>query len=268
MNVVIVGLLALVSVPINQMTPDAVDTYLLSLQRDMPSYVDRLDRVVHDSIGTPYHDGPLGEGPDGGYDKDPLIDLSRADCVTFVEQSVALAIGISLDDTTRKLQQIRYSGGKVDFATRNHFMIADWIPNNPWCEDVTTQLGVPVESLTRTISKAAFFRLVKAPEVGQDVPDRDVTINYIPINSAAEAVKHIQKPSVVVFVGKIDWLFALHCGIYLPDAQGGGALYHASSKAGAVAAMDLAAYATEQSSRYLGFTVYEIGQPTFSPAEP
>lgn len=249
--------------PVIGQSPAEVDSYLLSLQADKSDYMARFRQVVLDSVGTPYFDGPLGEGPGAAYDSDPLIDLSRVDCVTFVEQCAALAGGRDLADATAKLQQIRYAGGHVDYATRNHFMVADWVPNNSWCKDVTNTLGLTAESLTRKISKAGFFRLVKAPDVGQDIADRDVTISYLPIGLAAEAAKRIEKPSLVVFIGKIDWLFALHCGIFLPDGQGGGTLYHASSKAGQVAGMDFGAYAGEQSGRYLGFTVYEITPPAF-----
>lgn len=268
MNPMIFALLVLAGTPLYQQDPADVTVYLTELQRDTPDYLDRLARVVRDSVGTPYHDGPLGEGPNAQYDTDPLIDLSRVDCVTFVEQSAALAAGGDFDHATERLQQIRYAGGRVDFATRNHFTIADWIPNNPWCHDVTGMLGLPVQRVTRTISKADFFRRVKAPELGQDLPDRDVTIAYVPVSAAEEAAARITKPSLIVFIGKIEWLFALHCGIYLPDSAGGGALYHASSKAGTVTAVPLSDYVREQSSRYLGFTVYEISAPAPESAVP
>ena len=104
--------------------------------------------------------------------------------------------------------------------------------------------------------------------MGQSIADRAVSIAYLPIASAPAAALRIRKPSLVVFIGKIDWLFALHCGIFLPDASGGGTLYHASSKAGKVAGMDLADYAQEQSARYLGFTVYEITPPVPASSAP
>lgn len=221
----------------------------------------RLEQVIVDSLGTPYHDGPLGEGNGAPYDADPLIDLSRVDCVTFVEQSVALASAPNLVQATEVLQHFRYQNGQIDFLHRNHFMLVDWAPNNSWCKETTTDFGIETGKVTRMISKAGFFRKVKAPELGQDIPDRDVTVTYIPISQAAALAHAIEKPSLVVFIGHVDWLFALHCGIYLPDGPEGGKLVHASSKAGAVAAMDLAAYAASQSERYLGMAVYEIREP-------
>lgn len=243
---------------------DQLDGYLADLQGRKMAYPARVAMVARDAVGTTYADGPLGEGPTGVYDQDPLIDLARVDCVTYVEQCLALAAARSYEDAVAKLQTIRYAGGRVDFSTRNHFMVADWLSNNPWCVARTTELGVPFERLTRTISKRDFFKLVKAPELGGDIADRAVSIAYIPAARASEAAAAIRVPALVVFIGKIDWLFALHCGLYVPEAGGGGKLYHASSKAGAVTATDLDAYVASQSKRYLGFTVHEITTPPFA----
>ena len=245
--------------------PDAVDAYLADLARENLTYPERVAVVARDAVGTEYRDGPLGEGPGGTYDSDPLIDLTCADCVTYVEQCLALAASANYKEATDKLQQIRYAGGAVDFATRNHFMVADWLAENAWCVEQTKALGVPVAQVTRTISKRDFFQRVKAPGLGNDVADRDVTVNYIPVAQAGGAAAAIKQPSLIVFIGKIDWLFALHCGLFLPD-ENGGLLYHASSKAGAVTPVKLADYVASQPKRYLGFTVHEITAPPF--AEP
>jgi D-alanyl-D-alanine carboxypeptidase/D-alanyl-D-alanine-endopeptidase (penicillin-binding protein 4) len=246
-----------------QQAPES-DSYLAKLHGPDSNFLQRLEHVVADSVGTPYHDGPLGEGPGAPYDEDPLIDLSRVDCVTFVEQSIALASASSLADATKVLQGYRYKNGQIDFLHRNHFMLVDWTPNNPWCLESTAKLNIETKTVTRSISKAAFFRQVKAPELGQDIPDRDVTVTYIPIEQADALAKAIKKPSLVVFIGHVDWLFALHCGIFLPDDAGSGKLYHASSTAGKVAAMKLESYAASQSKRYLGMAVYQISDPSLS----
>ena len=244
--------------------PLETDAYLARLQGPESTFLQRLEQVIQDSVGTPYHDGPLGEGPQAPYDTDPLIDLSRVDCVTFVEQSVALASASTLAEATEELQDYRYKDGQVDFLHRNHFMLVDWTPNNPWCLESTAKLGIETKTVTRGISKAAFFRRVKAPELGQDIPDRDVTVTYIPIDRAKAVTEAIKKPSLIVFIGHVDWLFALHCGIFLPDGTGSGMLYHASSAAGKVAPMNLESYAASQSKRYLGMAVYEISDPSLS----
>lgn len=257
-------LLSVLGATIYVQAPLETDAYLAKLHGPESTFLQRLEQVILDSVGTPYHDGPLGEGPNAPCDTDPLIDLSRVDCVTFVEQSVALASASSLSEATKVLQGYRYKDGQIDFLHRNHFMLVDWPPNNPWCLESTAKLGIETKIVTRTISKAGFFRRVKAPELGQDIPDRDVSVTYIPIEQADALEKAIKKPSLVVFIGHVDWLFALHCGIFLPDDAGSGKLYHASSAAGKVAAMNLESYAASQSKRYLGMAVYEISDPSLS----
>jgi hypothetical protein len=261
MNTWAVALLSVLSTAIYEQTASETDAYLTKLHTPESTFQARLDRVVTDSLGTPYHDGPLGEGPGAPYDPDPLIDLSRVDCVTFVEQSVALASAGSFARATEVLQNYRYKDGQIDFLNRNHFMLVDWVPNNPWCNDTTSALGIETRNVTRTIRKADFFRRVKAPDLGQDIPDREVSITYIPIEQADAVARSVEKPSLIVFIGHVDWLFALHCGIYLPDAPERGKFVHASSKSGKVVAMDLAAYAASQAERYLGMAVYEIQDP-------
>ncbi|MCC6145100.1 MAG: DUF1460 domain-containing protein [Candidatus Hydrogenedentes bacterium] len=241
--------------------PADVDAYLHDLFQSHAGFDNRLLEVIRQGIDTPYQDGPLGEGPDGKHDRDPLIDLSHVDCVTYVEQSIALAACPSYDQAFQKLQEIRYKEGKIDFETRNHFMIADWIPNNGWVKDATGTLGVDLVSLTRTISKRDFFPLVKAPELGQDTPDQTYTVQYVPANQVAAALPKMPSPALVLLIGaKPDWLFVVHCGFFVREADGTGKLYHASSKAGKVVAQDLEAY-LKDSTRHLGFKVYTIGDP-------
>lgn len=257
------GLIAftVLSSPLFQMSPAEVDSYLDTLGREQDRFPRRLERIALEALGTPYTDGPLGEGPEGTYDKDPLMDLSRADCVTFVEQSVALAAAKSYQEAFDGLQHIRYKGGKIDFEMRNHFMISDWIANNPWCRDISRDLGVETVTSTRVISKRDFFVRVKAPGLGEEEQDRTVTIQYVPSASGGEAAVKLPSPALIVFIGKVDWLFALHCGLFIRDESGKGQLVHASSKAAMAVAMDLADYLTENETRYLGFTAYALDKP-------
>jgi D-alanyl-D-alanine carboxypeptidase/D-alanyl-D-alanine-endopeptidase (penicillin-binding protein 4) len=216
----------------------------------------RLAETVAVTLGTPYDDGPLGEGPGAPYDSDPLIDLTRVDCVTYIEQAVALASSSDLKSATEFLQQIRYKGGKVDYASRNHFLEADWLRNNAWCKDVSGSLGLETVALTRTIDRADFFRRTNAPSVGQRLPVEQVTIHYLPNSLAQAAEAKLPDGCIVAFVGKVDWLFSLHCGIWL-----NGKLHHASSKSGKAVAMDLSDYVDGQANRYLGFIAYKINPP-------
>jgi len=260
---VVIGLLLALAAPAAWYAQDAaeVDAVLRGWHAEHGAYTTRLEAIVRASLGTPYADGPLGEGPAGEHDTDPLIDLTRVDGGTFVAQTAAVAKCDAYDAATAFLQGIRYADGEIGFARRNHFMIADWVRNNAWVADITAKLGVATESLTRTISKRDFFERVKAPGLGEDTPDKPVTIQYIPTADVAEAEPRFPKLALVVFIGKVEWLFALHCGWYVREEGGAGKLFHASSKAGKVVAVDLHDYLAEQEDRYLGIAVYAVTEP-------
>lgn len=254
-------LLVLASGPVYEMAPPDVESYIQELQRQYPTFEERLSAVVQQSLGTPYADGPLGEGPDGAFDTDPLIDLTRVDCVTFMEQSIALAAGPSYDHMFDLLQQIRYKDGIIEYEHRNHFFITDWIENNPFCVEVTDDLDVPTKKIKRTISRKDFFKRVNAPGLGSDSPNRAEELTIVPTDHVQAAEDALPSPAIVVFVGKVDWLFALHTGLFIRHADGTGHLYHASSKAGEVVAMDLSDYVAEQGGRYLGIAAYRVTAP-------
>src|SRR5690606_30321475 len=82
-------------------------------------------------VGLPYgKNGPLGEGPLGKYDQDPLYRFDTFDCTTYVETIMALAQAKDVDEFEYLLNNIRYEGGIIDYLKRNHFTDLQWIPNN------------------------------------------------------------------------------------------------------------------------------------------
>ena len=74
--------------------------------------------------------GPLGEGDEGKYDKDPKYRFDAFDCTTYVETITALMASKTVDDFKKNMDRIRYENAEVDFVKRNHFTDLDWIPNN------------------------------------------------------------------------------------------------------------------------------------------
>jgi len=251
--------LLLAVTPLAEMSPQAVDAFLAA-QPPALTWTKRVHTVAEAALATPYKDGPLGEGPSGRFDQDPLIDLSRVDCVTYVEQVLALAASESYDEAFSRLQAIRYREGTIDFSTRHHFFISDWIAHNGFCRDISSGLGVETQPLTRTIGRKKFFDKATSGELGAGIKDQVESIRYVPLSHGATAEQKLPEAALLVFVGKIDWLFALHCGLYLKD-EAGGMLYHASSKSGKVVKVALADYLRENAGRYLGFTAYSVAQP-------
>ncbi|MGQ0506211.1 MAG: N-acetylmuramoyl-L-alanine amidase-like domain-containing protein [Myxococcaceae bacterium] len=104
---------------------------------------ERLIAASEGFLGTPYVISPLGEGPGTLPDPDPLSRFDAVDCLTFVEEALALALSKRPDEFEGLLTRIRYRGA-VSYVERNHLMEASWIPSNVkkgFIEDVTDQYG-------------------------------------------------------------------------------------------------------------------------------
>jgi hypothetical protein len=105
----------------------------------------RLDAFSKMFIGLPYgFGGPLGEGPDGRYDQDPLYRFDTFDCTTYVETMVSLALSRSTGEFEVMMNTIRYENGEVDYLKRSHFTDLWWIPRNVRngiLTDITKDLG-------------------------------------------------------------------------------------------------------------------------------
>ncbi|MBN1894028.1 DUF1460 domain-containing protein [bacterium] len=195
-------------------------------------------------MGKPYVNDPLGEAFQDGVDDDPRFNLECADCVTLIEQSLALALSGGKEDFLGILDRIRYRGGAVSFFNRNHFFVADWIPHNSWIvEDVTTVIGGSYsERCSRTIGRTKFFasKGMTIPQIA-DIPNYETY--FIPFKDADKILSRIQKPLIVVFIGNQDWLFARHTGILFKDPKSGEIMIrHASSLRMRVVDQDLREY--------------------------
>jgi len=243
-----------------EMSQTALDEYLKALTARQPDFGARLVDVAERSVGTPYASDPLGEGPGGTVDKDPMMDLTRVDCVTFIEQAIALAASDSYRSAFDTLQKIRYKRGEVAFEKRNHFMIADWIASNTFCRDVSAELKVPTATVKRTMGRKHFFESKNLPDLAKSVKEETLELTYVPNAQAASAEKNLPSPALILFIGKVDWLFTLHCGLFIRGDDGKGRVYNASSTEGKVVAADFAPI-FEKTARYLGFTAYKISKP-------
>lgn len=211
-------------------------------------------------LGTPYFNGPLGEGDHGGPDPDPRVDFARADCVTYLEQSLALALAVPErpESFLDALDAIRYLDGEVGFASRNHYMVRDWIPANEWLlKDVTASVGGDhTRRVHRTIDRVAFLRDQGAePRPGVD-DVRELTIDIIPSASVAAVQSGIRAGDLVFWVGGVEGIFVLHTGLAV-RGDGGDLLFrHGSSRAGRALDEPFAAYAKRQ--KFEGFLVLRL----------
>ncbi len=190
-------------------------------------------------LGSRYRRDPLGEGPDGDIDRDPRLDVEGFDCVTLIEHALAFEVAggdAGEEEFLPVLDKIRYRAGEVDFRTRNHFFVADWIPQNSWLvEDVTSSVGGDVtELLTRRMGRRSFFRSRQIEGI-DGLEDEDRSTWVIPASAVPAVVDRLEDGMIVVLIGRLDWLFARHTGLLVAKSEGSGWLMrHASTSAGVV----------------------------------
>jgi hypothetical protein len=212
---------------LRSMTTGQVDAFIREVHAEVPDLAARVEVFSRAQLGIPYRLGPLGEGPDGAFDTDPLLSFQEADCVTFVEQTLALAFGRDLASAEDVLRRIRYDGGMIRYACRNHFTEADWLPNNikaGFLEDITGAVaGADLKVATKTVDKAAWYgqktaealegealralpaadkeRLALAwRESGKDLPPQAVSLPYLPMAVLPKHLDAVPSGTVVSIV--------------------------------------------------------------------
>jgi hypothetical protein len=223
------------------------------------SLTERFVEATRLLLGTPYHDGPLGEGDAGGPDPDPRYDFERADCVTYLEEALALSLASEGMRFLEALDAIRYRGGSVTYADRNHYMVLDWVPANAWIvEDVTREIGGAfTQTVHRTIDRAAFLREHGA-EPRETIDDRrELSIEVIPIEALARVEPALRSGDLVFWVGKREGICVVHTGLAVRSEKGELLHRHASSKAGQALDESFADYAG-RASFAVGFMILRV----------
>jgi hypothetical protein len=211
-----------------------------SLVRDAraaESMPQRLLRVSAPFLGTPYTISPLGEGT--GVDADPRVRYDAVDCVTFVETVLALAAAPTAEALLPVLDDIRYAATPPAFQNRNHFVEAQWVPNNllkGWLKDVARDVaGDAVQVATKVYGPERWqsrHKLDDMPLDTSDIPRGTFRLNIVPF---AFAVAHPEKlpAGALLFVVRKDFYTqptrVTHVGLLL-DTPAGKVLRHASKE--------------------------------------
>jgi len=154
-------------------------------------------------LETPYGHSPLGEGE--GKDPDPLLRYDLVDCLTYVEETIALSLARRPEEVEPVLGAIRY-GRRVEYADRNHLMEAQWLPSNVakgFLRDVTSRYGgldaVRAEKvLTRATWQSASSRALDLPR------DRQVVGRFplvmLPLDRAMAHARKLPSGTLLVVV--------------------------------------------------------------------
>jgi hypothetical protein len=188
------------------MTDAEAAATLRRIHRTFPEFGRRIAAISERFVGTPYVFSPLGEGPSGPIDRDPLFDLHHVDCLTLVEETLAMAHTPDLPRAKELLQHIRYEGGVIDFARRHHFAMNQWIPANQKLgvlRDITRELGKEAVIVARKrIDEGVWkgkWRLWRR-RLGAYAPRGEASLPVIPIEAAVDLSERFPAGALVSVV--------------------------------------------------------------------
>ncbi len=214
--------------PLHTFNEHEVNAYLKWLHSHEPDLSQRVTHLARRNLGQAYRLFLLGEFPYELHDPDPLYCLSAGDCVTFVEQTYAMALSYDWPSFFRTLQRIRYRDGHIGIRTRNHFTEADWNANNRWLfEDMTESLaaGSAVTYQLR-IDRRSFFQRFG---VEWNHPNEEFTDSYIPRNTLEYVSAALRDADVIEFVrGSKDAPYVGHMGLIARNADDRVMLIHST----------------------------------------
>lgn len=195
-----------------QMSVKAIDEDIRLVQQKNLSMSEKMDYYSARFLGAPYVLQCEGDGPNARYETEPLLNLKEVNCMTYCEIVMALSLADYYEDMFNILQHIRYRQGIIGMATRNHYTMADWLPANAWClDDVTQQVGGnDATKLTRTITHKSFFGTKGITDIPVCLPDRELTISYIPKAKLAANQTQLQTGDIVALIQNREGIFSAH----------------------------------------------------------
>ena len=183
-------------------------------------------RVGRTFVGAPYVPGTL-EAPGA---EQLVVNLRTFDCVTFVENSMAIARAIKSGQPTfsaykGELQKIRYRGGQLDgYISRLHYF-SEWIADNEAkgvVRNITRDLGGtrdprPIDFMSNHTDAYRQMKDAGVPEQIRAMEARLTAVPryFIPEDKIAAAAKGIQNGDVIAAVSTIPGLDIAHTGLAL-----------------------------------------------------
>ncbi len=210
---------------IYQMTNFEIDSVLTETASKNMTITEKMAFYSDMFLGMPYNLSTCaGEGPYALYEPYPLVNFKETNCMLYCEHVLALSISDSWDNFFNNLQQIRYKDGVIGMRTRNHYTMADWVPENSWLvHDVTKEVGGEAAMpTTRTISHKKFFEGKGIKDLRYVKPDRTMTIDYIPFKELKTAQGKLKSGDILVLIfAKLDNIFSAHMTMYIEkDGKG------------------------------------------------
>jgi len=170
--------------------------------RDLP-LGERMDRISQPMVGKPYLVDAVGEG--FGVDADPPARYDVYDCLTFVEEVLALSMPGDPRSAPQVRNQLRYHDGTPSYENRHHFMLQQWIPaqlESGWLKDITAEFGethlIEKEITAQTWASWRKRKNFQLPD--ELLPTGRYTLQVLSLDAAVEIVDELPVGAIILTV--------------------------------------------------------------------
>lgn len=200
----------------------------------------RMKLVTEDLLGKPYLLNGIGELQEP--DPDPLVRYDGFDCLTFVEEAIALSLGRTPDSVEQIRKELRYGEGPVSYENRNHFMVSQWIPNaieKGYLTDITHTLG-ETHVVSKKITRRTWERwrgrhhFFVTPD---QFPVGTYRMGVLSLDAAFKAIPDIPEGALVVVVRQnnpYNPVWITHLGFVVRHSDTDVRIRHATKMGGGV----------------------------------
>ncbi len=191
-------------------------------------------RLAESFLGSPYLAGSL----DGAGPEQLRLDLTRFDCMLFIEQLLALALSDSFDQFVEHTRNLRYRDGQVNYCTRQHYF-HDWVRSAQSQNLLETTSGWPGE-ITRSLplnfmsEQRQLYRPMQSQELFDCIRRRDenrqVVQHYVPLHAIESVLPRIQSGDLFAIATRIEGLDVSHTGVLVRDGSSVDAIHAAPGR--------------------------------------
>ena len=194
-------------------------------------------------LGSPY----LAMSLDGDGPEQLRLDLTRFDCMLFVEQLLALATAKTFEQFALHTQHLRYRDGEVGYCTRQHYF-------HNWAEAARSQGLLEASAVlpgqkSRNLSlnfmsnHRELYAPLQSEELFSCIRDSEsrVAQQYIPMAMIEAALPSLQSGDLFAIATSAEGLDVSHTGVVVRNGSRVDAI-HAAPEKGVIRSRSLSRY--------------------------
>ena len=201
---------------------------------------ERMKQVTEPFLGKPYILNGIGEL--AAPDPDPIVRYDGFDCLTFVEEALALVLGNTPEEMDSIRKELRYGDGSVSYDNRNHFMVSQWIPNaieKGYLVDITPTLG-ETHVVSKTITARTWERWKGRRHFFlelQQFPVGTYHLGVLSLDEAFSAIPELPEGALLIVVRQnnpFNPVWITHLGFVVRHSDTDVRIRHATTMSGGV----------------------------------